>query len=149
MSTVVVTGANRGLGLELARVYAARGDTVIGGCRNPAAALELADAKLGSLEIGEDRRRPVEFLLEPAYRFDDLCMVRMGAVAHVDAEGIRAGLRQPSDHVGRGARRTEGGENTHLAAARNELAGVGFAGRHGWPNSHSRREFQPAVNGKS
>lgn len=42
MSTVVVTGANRGLGLELVRVYAGRGDQVIAGCRNPAAATELA-----------------------------------------------------------------------------------------------------------
>lgn len=34
MATVVITGANRGIGLELARRYAARGDTVIGICRN-------------------------------------------------------------------------------------------------------------------
>jgi NAD(P)-dependent dehydrogenase (short-subunit alcohol dehydrogenase family) len=42
VSTVVVTGANRGLGLELARVYASHGDRVIAACRNPAAADELA-----------------------------------------------------------------------------------------------------------
>ena len=41
MSTVVVTGANRGLGLELTRVYAGRGDRVIAACRNPADATEL------------------------------------------------------------------------------------------------------------
>ncbi len=43
---VVITGANRGLGLELARHYAERGDEVWGGCRRPdeAAALgELTD----------------------------------------------------------------------------------------------------------
>lgn len=37
---VVITGANRGLGLELARQCAARGDHVWGGCRSP----ESADA---------------------------------------------------------------------------------------------------------
>ena len=35
---VVITGANRGLGLELARPYAARGDEVWAGCRRPAEA---------------------------------------------------------------------------------------------------------------
>jgi NAD(P)-dependent dehydrogenase (short-subunit alcohol dehydrogenase family) len=38
---VVVTGANRGLGLELARLYAARGDEVWAGCRRPDTAEEL------------------------------------------------------------------------------------------------------------
>lgn len=38
---VVITGANRGLGLALARVYAERGDTVIAGCRRPVDATEL------------------------------------------------------------------------------------------------------------
>ena len=40
--TVVITGANRGLGLELARVFSGRGDTVIAGCRRPDVAAELA-----------------------------------------------------------------------------------------------------------
>jgi NAD(P)-dependent dehydrogenase (short-subunit alcohol dehydrogenase family) len=39
---VVITGANRGLGLELTRVYAERGDDVWAGCRRPAEADELA-----------------------------------------------------------------------------------------------------------
>ena len=38
---VVITGANRGLGLELARQVAARGDRVWGGCRRPEAAVAL------------------------------------------------------------------------------------------------------------
>ncbi len=38
---VVITGANRGLGLELARIYASRGDEVWGGCRRPADARGL------------------------------------------------------------------------------------------------------------
>lgn len=39
--TVLVTGANRGIGLELARQYAARGWTVIATARKPADAAEL------------------------------------------------------------------------------------------------------------
>ena len=38
---VVVTGANRGLGLELTRQHAARGDEVWAGCRRPDEATEL------------------------------------------------------------------------------------------------------------
>ncbi len=44
MTNVVITGANRGLGLALARLYTAQGATVIGGCRNPSAADQLREA---------------------------------------------------------------------------------------------------------
>ena len=37
-----VTGANRGIGLQLTKQSLARGDRVLGACRRPAAALELA-----------------------------------------------------------------------------------------------------------
>jgi NAD(P)-dependent dehydrogenase (short-subunit alcohol dehydrogenase family) len=40
--TVLITGANRGIGLEFARQYAARNWNVIATARNPADALELA-----------------------------------------------------------------------------------------------------------
>ena len=41
MTTVLVTGANRGLGLEFVRQYLAEGCSVIGVCRSPGAAAEL------------------------------------------------------------------------------------------------------------
>jgi NAD(P)-dependent dehydrogenase (short-subunit alcohol dehydrogenase family) len=41
MPTLLVTGANRGLGLEFARQYAADGWRVIAGCRDPGAASAL------------------------------------------------------------------------------------------------------------
>jgi NAD(P)-dependent dehydrogenase (short-subunit alcohol dehydrogenase family) len=41
MPTVLLTGANRGLGLEFSRQYAARGWRVLACCRNPAQAGEL------------------------------------------------------------------------------------------------------------
>ena len=44
--TCVVTGANRGIGLELARQLSERGDTVIGTARDPGSATDLG--KLGT-----------------------------------------------------------------------------------------------------
>jgi NAD(P)-dependent dehydrogenase (short-subunit alcohol dehydrogenase family) len=41
MGTVLITGANRGLGLEHARRYAQKGWRVIAGARDPASAVEL------------------------------------------------------------------------------------------------------------
>ncbi len=41
MATVLITGANKGIGLDLTKRYAARGDTVLAFCRNPEAAVEL------------------------------------------------------------------------------------------------------------
>lgn len=43
MQTVVITGANRGLGLEFARQYTADGWNVIACCRNPEAATTLSE----------------------------------------------------------------------------------------------------------
>jgi NAD(P)-dependent dehydrogenase (short-subunit alcohol dehydrogenase family) len=54
MKRVLITGANRGVGLELARQLAARGDQVFAGCRTPekATALEaLSDKYPGKVSI--------------------------------------------------------------------------------------------------
>lgn len=50
MPSVLITGANRGLGLEFARQYAAEGWRVIAACRDPAMAHDLRGLK-GSVEI--------------------------------------------------------------------------------------------------
>jgi NAD(P)-dependent dehydrogenase (short-subunit alcohol dehydrogenase family) len=42
MATILITGANRGIGLELARQFASRGDSVIAGARRPKKATALA-----------------------------------------------------------------------------------------------------------
>jgi NAD(P)-dependent dehydrogenase (short-subunit alcohol dehydrogenase family) len=42
MAAVLITGANRGIGLEFARQYAADGWKVFASCRSPTAAKELA-----------------------------------------------------------------------------------------------------------
>lgn len=51
--TVLITGANRGIGLELARQYAAAGWQVIGTARRPDTAQELAalDARVVQLDV--------------------------------------------------------------------------------------------------
>ncbi|MEM9531095.1 MAG: SDR family oxidoreductase [Pseudomonadota bacterium] len=49
--TVLITGANRGLGLEFCRQYLANGWTVIGACRQPDAATDLAALDAANLEI--------------------------------------------------------------------------------------------------
>ncbi|HXI87341.1 MAG TPA: SDR family NAD(P)-dependent oxidoreductase, partial [Parvularculaceae bacterium] len=54
MPTIVISGANRGLGLEFAKQYAADGARVFAGARNPDAAKELkkaADNAAGKLLI--------------------------------------------------------------------------------------------------
>ena len=55
MSTVLITGANRGLGLEFARQYAADGWTVIGTARRPdeAGALETLGVEVAPLNAAD------------------------------------------------------------------------------------------------
>lgn len=48
MTTVVISGANRGIGLEFARQYAADGARVIAGVRDPDSARELQDVAQAS-----------------------------------------------------------------------------------------------------
>lgn len=50
MPTVLITGANRGLGLEFARQYAADGWKVLATCRDPKAATELNGIK-GDIQV--------------------------------------------------------------------------------------------------
>lgn len=48
MATVLITGANRGIGLELARLAAKRGDRVIAVCRQPSAELAALGVEVHS-----------------------------------------------------------------------------------------------------
>ena len=54
MTTILVTGANRGIGLEFVRQYAADGASVIACCRKPAEAKELSalGVRVMELEVG-------------------------------------------------------------------------------------------------
>jgi NAD(P)-dependent dehydrogenase (short-subunit alcohol dehydrogenase family) len=46
MATVVITGANRGIGLELARQFKRRGDDVVACCRKPSEELAKLDVEV-------------------------------------------------------------------------------------------------------
>ncbi len=58
MGTVVITGANKGIGLQLARLYAEAGDKVFACCRNPDGADDLkaleGDIEIKQVEVGDD-----------------------------------------------------------------------------------------------
>ena len=56
MTTTVITGTNRGIGLELARQTAARGDDVIALCRNPSRELKnLGVHIVDGVDVGSDQ----------------------------------------------------------------------------------------------
>lgn len=60
MATILITGANKGIGLELATRYAESGNTVLACCRNPAHADELTalvehyDLTVVAVAVGDD-----------------------------------------------------------------------------------------------
>jgi len=55
MATILITGANRGIGLALAQQFAARGDDVIGVCRQSSPALEATGARIETgVDVGDD-----------------------------------------------------------------------------------------------
>jgi len=55
METVLITGANRGIGLSLAQVHARRGDRVIGVCRHASDALAQTGARVeADVDVTDD-----------------------------------------------------------------------------------------------
>ena len=73
---IMITGANRGIGLEMARQAAARGDEVIAACRSP---MEAAD------------------LIDLAKANDNVTLLGLDVRIERDMKPIAAGLNRPID----------------------------------------------------
>lgn len=54
MGTVVVTGANRGIGLELVKAFKAKGHEVIGACRTSSPELEALGVRIETVDVADD-----------------------------------------------------------------------------------------------
>jgi NAD(P)-dependent dehydrogenase (short-subunit alcohol dehydrogenase family) len=92
MLTCLITGANRGIGLELARHYAANGATVLATARDPAAALELKKLKVEILPLD----------VTDTAAFDRLAATLKGRaidrlIANAGVMGPRGGLADPAN----------------------------------------------------
>lgn len=56
MATILITGTNRGIGLELVRHYATRGDSVIAVCRHSSSELEKTGARvITDVDVSDDQ----------------------------------------------------------------------------------------------
>ena len=104
--TILITGANRGLGLEFARQFKARGYEVIGTARKPdkATALHKLGAQVEQLDVSDNKSaqalaerlsgKPIDILInnagiigQPARSFTDLDFDKMVYTYQVNALG--------------------------------------------------------------
>ena len=88
MATILITGSNRGIGLEFASQYLNRGDSVIATCRNPDQATRLRD-----LQTADSRLRVMELDVGSTASMDRF-VAELGATA-VDIFINNAGIYGP------------------------------------------------------
>ena len=103
--TVLITGANRGLGLEFARLYAAQGWQVIASCRNPDAAADLqalarqhTQVAIETLDVTSDAQvaalaekysdQPIDVLLNNAGIYGTLAKQTLGQFDFEEAKRV-------------------------------------------------------------
>jgi NAD(P)-dependent dehydrogenase (short-subunit alcohol dehydrogenase family) len=105
--TVLITGANRGLGLEFSRQYAALGWNVIASCRSPRAATDLQalaelypQVSIEKLDVTSDRQtnalvakyrgQPIDVLLNNAGIYGTLEKQTLGSFDFAELEEVFA-----------------------------------------------------------
>lgn len=118
MATVIVTGANRGIGLRLARLYSERGDDVIATCRMASDGLIALGVRIEQLDLADPpsieafaRRveQPVDLLVNNAGMLvrDDLHTLDFDAVERqirVNAVGPLRVTHAVADKLAHGSR---------------------------------------------
>ena len=120
MACIVITGANRGIGLALAGAYAARGDRVIAACRSSSSDLDGLGVDVHDrVEVSDDAsvqrfanslaERPVDVLINnagihSAETLDDLNWDRIRRQFEVNALGPLRVTRALLPHLREGAK---------------------------------------------
>ncbi|MCH9683332.1 MAG: SDR family oxidoreductase [Deltaproteobacteria bacterium] len=94
MSTTVVTGANRGIGLQLCRLAAERGDEVIALCRQSSPELEAMEVRVEEgIDVADDAVGPLLAQRLTGVQIDVLInnagFLRREALPDLDWDGIR------------------------------------------------------------
>ena len=92
--TVLVTGANRGIGLALTQHFTARGDRVIGVCRKSSDALEATGAQVeAGIDVGDEAAVAALAKRLPDARIDTLVcnagILERDSLADPGFEGVR------------------------------------------------------------
>lgn len=97
MATVLITGANRGLGLEFAHQYAVDGWRVIAACRDPARARELAGVK-GEVELAPLDVTDPDTIRELAARLEevDIDLLLLNAGVHLQKRAAMEQMDYPA-----------------------------------------------------
>jgi NAD(P)-dependent dehydrogenase (short-subunit alcohol dehydrogenase family) len=105
--TVLITGANRGIGLEFVRQYAERGMTVIATARKPAEATELAalasqhaSIRIEALDVASEasiagmaqrlKSQPIDILIHNAGMLGELPKQSIGGLDRAEFEQVMA-----------------------------------------------------------
>ena len=97
MATVLVTGANRGIGLALVRRFAGRGDQVIAVCRQPSAELKLGNVRVES-EVDVTSDDAVAKLAKKVGTGSlDLLVLNAGILRHDDLDDVK--LEEVRDQI--------------------------------------------------
>lgn len=150
MATALVTGVNRGIGLELCRQLAARGDDVIGTCRSPSDELEAIDISVvKDIDVADDesvqrlrralRGRSLDMLIHNAGilqpdQFESINFDSMRRQFEVNTLGPLRVIRALADNLQKGSR-------VGIVSSR-----VGSVGDNGSGNNYGYRVSKAAVN---